>query len=98
MRPREIGTRGGPNLSKRNAKSPPVKEYVPHLLCLLRLKNDQVDQQFKYFLNLLKQLHINESFVEELIQMSKHAKFLKDFLTDKRKFEEVSMLTLSEGC
>lgn len=30
--------------------------------------------------------------------MSKYARFPKDLFTNKRKFEEVSMVTLSKGC
>ena len=57
---------------------------MPGLPYPLRLKKDQVDKQFKCFLDLLKQLHINVPFVEALAQMSKYAKFLKDLLTKKR--------------
>ena len=38
---------------KEKIKTPPVKEYVPHLPYPLRLKKDQVNEQFKCFLDLL---------------------------------------------
>lgn len=42
--------------------------------------------------------HINIPFLEALTQMPRYAMFLKEFLTNKRKLEEVSMVTLSEEC
>ena len=39
---------------KEKIKTPPVKEYVPHLPYPSRLKKDQVNKQFKCFLDLLK--------------------------------------------
>lgn len=83
------------NVEKRTTL--PVKEYVLHLLYPSRLSNDHSDEQFKRFLELLKQLHINVPFAEALSQMLKYTKFLKDLLTNKRKLEEVSTVTLSEG-
>ena len=41
---------------------------------------------------------MNISFVEALQHMPKYAKFLKDLLTNKRKMEELSTVTLSEKC
>lgn len=69
----------------------PVKEYMPVYHTLQALKKDQTDEQFKHFLNLLKQFHINILFVEALSQMLKYAKSLKDLLTNKLKFKEVSI-------
>lgn len=59
--------------------------------------NDHTDEQFKCFLDFLKQLHINIPFVEALSQMPKYTKFLKGLLTNKKMFEEVSRVILSEG-
>ncbi|KAI3744664.1 hypothetical protein L1987_57753 [Smallanthus sonchifolius] len=50
------------------------------------------------FLGLFKQLHINLPFVEALAQMPKYARFLQDILTNKRKLEELSQVTLNEEC
>ncbi|XP_038904346.1 uncharacterized protein LOC120090699 [Benincasa hispida] len=49
----------------------------------LMKKNDE--HQFKHFLELLKQLHINIPLIEALEQMPTYVKFLKDILTKKRK-------------
>jgi hypothetical protein len=63
-----------------------------------RLKKDKDNAQFSKFLELIKQLHINLPFVDALSQMPKYAKFLKDLLTNKRKFEELSTVQLGEEC
>lgn len=47
---------------------------------------------------MFKTLHINVPFVEAFVQMPRFAKFLKELLTNKRKMEEVSFMTLSEEC
>lgn len=87
---------GGATPHVEKSMPPPIKEYAPQLLYPSRLKNDHNDEQFRRFLDLLKQLHINVPFIEVLSQMPKYAKFLKDLLTNKQKLEEVSTVTLSE--
>ena len=47
---------------------------------------------------MLKKLHVNLPFVEAVTKMPKYAKFLKDLLTNKKKLEELSIVTLSEEC
>ena len=42
------------------------KEYQPHLLYPSRLRKDRDDEQYKKFLKLFKQLHINIPLVEAL--------------------------------
>ena len=39
---------------KEKIKTPPIKEYVPHLRYPSKLKKVQVNEQFKRFLDLLK--------------------------------------------
>ena len=53
-------------------------KYVPPPPFPQRLKKYQDDGQFKKFLEMFKQLHINIPFAEALEQMPKYAKFLKD--------------------
>ena len=54
-----------------------------------QLKKDQVDDQFKKFLELFKQLYINLPFVEALSRMPRYTKFLKEWPTNKRKMEKL---------
>jgi len=73
-------------------EAPKEKEVAPppyklKILYPSRLKTDQDNEQYRKFLGIFKQLHINIQFAEALAQMPKYAKFLKDLLTNKRKLE-----------
>ncbi|GJX79283.1 reverse transcriptase domain-containing protein [Tanacetum coccineum] len=46
----------------------------------------------------LKQLDINISFIEALVQIPKYAKYLKSLLTNKSELEEACMETMNERC
>ncbi|KAI3773993.1 hypothetical protein L1987_48534 [Smallanthus sonchifolius] len=76
----------------------PVRDYTPANPYPGRLKKQKMEEQYGMFLGLFKQLHINLPFVEALAQMPKYARFLKDILTNKRKLEELSQVTLNEEC
>ncbi|XP_076897093.1 uncharacterized protein LOC143550301 [Bidens hawaiensis] len=76
----------------------PVKPYVPPIPYPNRLKKEKMEAQYGKFLELFKQLHINIPFIEAISQNPKYAKFLKDALTNKRKLEELSHVTLNEEC
>lgn len=88
---------GGTTLTLEKSVLQMVKGYVLRLPYPSKLKSEHTDKQFKRFLELVKQLHINMPFEEALFQILKYRKFLKDLLTTKRKFEEVSTATSSEG-
>ncbi|XP_062118985.1 uncharacterized protein LOC133832689 [Humulus lupulus] len=64
----------------------------------LRFQKQQQDGQFRRFLDVLKQLHINIRRVEALEQMPNYVKFFKDILTKKRRLGEFEMVALMEGC
>ena len=81
-----------------NSDKPMPKEYKPPVPYPAKLKKDHIDAQFGKFLELFKQLHINLPFVEAISQMPTYAKFLKEFLTNKRKFEDLSTVELNEEC
>ncbi|MCQ7416373.1 retropepsin-like domain-containing protein, partial [Salmonella enterica] len=63
-----------------------------------RLKQKNQDGQFKKFLEVLKQLHINIPLVEALEQMPNYVKFLKDILTKKRRLGEYETVSLTGEC
>ncbi|KAM6554337.1 hypothetical protein CsatB_015099 [Cannabis sativa] len=63
-----------------------------------RFKKQQDDGQFRRFLDVLKQLHINIPLVEALEQMPTYVKFLTDILTKKRRLGEFETVALTEGC
>ncbi|XP_062088469.1 uncharacterized protein LOC133795032 [Humulus lupulus] len=63
-----------------------------------RFQKQQQDGQFRRFLDVLKQLHINIPLVEALEQMPNYVKFFKDILTKKRRLGEFETVALTEGC
>ncbi|KAJ9558375.1 hypothetical protein OSB04_012989 [Centaurea solstitialis] len=63
-----------------------------------RVKPKNVDDQFKKFLDVFKQLHINIPLVEALEQMPSYVKFLKDILNKKRRLGEFETVALTKEC
>ncbi|KAI3807563.1 hypothetical protein L1987_23493 [Smallanthus sonchifolius] len=55
-------------------------------------------KEYGHFLDMFKQLKVNLPFVEVLQHMPKYAKFLKGLLSNKKKLEEVSGVSLGEQC
>ncbi|KAJ9566462.1 hypothetical protein OSB04_002428 [Centaurea solstitialis] len=63
-----------------------------------RLKIQKEEIQFKQFLDIFKQLHINIPLVEAIEQMPNYAKFLKDILSKKKKLTEYKTIALTKEC
>ncbi|KAM6544070.1 hypothetical protein CsatB_008517 [Cannabis sativa] len=82
--------------SQHSAAEKPLQK--PPLPFPQRFKKQQDDGQFRRFLDVLKQLHINIPLVEALEQMPTYVKFLKDILTKKRRLGEIETVALTEGC
>ena len=57
-----------------------------------------MDKQFGRFMNIFKKLHINIPFAEALEQMPGYVKFMKDFLSKKRKLGDFETIALLEEC
>ncbi|XP_038896008.1 uncharacterized protein LOC120084188 [Benincasa hispida] len=81
--------------STSNGGKPEVPLNAPFSRCLMK-KNDE--QQFKCFLELLRQLNINIPLIEALEQMPTYVKFFKDILTKKRRVGENEVITLTQEC
>lgn len=63
-----------------------------------RAKKDKLDSQFSKFLEIFKKLQINIPFADALTQMPNYAKFMKDVLSKKKKFDEHGTIFLTENC
>ncbi|XP_028785018.1 uncharacterized protein LOC114740933 [Neltuma alba] len=63
-----------------------------------RFRKKEEDVQFKKFVDMFKQLHINIPFAEALDQMPKNASFLNDVLSKKKRFGEFETVALTEDC
>ncbi|XP_024023163.1 uncharacterized protein LOC112092116 [Morus notabilis] len=61
-----------------------------------RFQKQQQDKQFKRFLDVLKQLHINIPLVEAFEQIPSYVKFMKDILSKKRRLGEFETVAMTE--
>ncbi|XP_061364095.1 uncharacterized protein LOC133307584 [Gastrolobium bilobum] len=61
-----------------------------------RLQKHKQDTQFRKFLDLLKQLHVNIPFVDALEQIPTYVKFMKEILSRKRRLEEFETVALTQ--
>ena len=86
------------NQAEIEYKPPSVKPYVPHISFPQRLKQNKLDKQFKKFLQVFRQLHINILFVDTLAQIPTYAKFLKKVMSKKRKLEDYETIFMTEEC
>ncbi|XP_076958661.1 uncharacterized protein LOC143634472 [Bidens hawaiensis] len=94
--PSEVHPRVTPESTAQTSE--PVRTYVPPIPYPGRLKKQKMEEQYGKFLELFKQLHINLPFIDALKEMPKYAKFLKEVLSNKKKLEEPSCVTLNEEC
>ncbi|KAK8617986.1 hypothetical protein V6N13_080886 [Hibiscus sabdariffa] len=91
-------TTGESSAESSHAQSGKPEEIRPPSPFPQRLKKQKQDYQFKKFLDILKQVHINLSLVEALQQMPNYAKFLKDMVTRKKRIEEFETAAATETC
>ncbi|XP_024028191.1 LOW QUALITY PROTEIN: uncharacterized protein LOC112093618 [Morus notabilis] len=63
-----------------------------------RFQTQKQDKQFRRFLDVLKQLHINIPLVEAFEQMPNYVKFMKDILSKKRRLGEFETVALAKEC
>ena len=75
-----------------------MRVYQPHIPFPQRLQKSKLDDQFSKFLNMFKKLEINILFAEALAQMPHYAKFMKDIISKKRKFDENGVVSFLVNC
>ncbi|XP_062099158.1 uncharacterized protein LOC133805072 [Humulus lupulus] len=75
-----------------------IKKYQQQLPFPHQFKKQKQDDQFKRLLDVLKKLHISIPLVEALEKMPTYVKFLKEFLTKKRRLGEFETVSLTESC
>ncbi|XP_022032330.1 uncharacterized protein LOC110933414 [Helianthus annuus] len=76
----------------------PVEVYEPIPPYPMRLLNKEQIAQYNGFLEMIKKLHVDIPFLEALAKMPNFAKFLKGLLLNKKKIEDLLIITLSEEC
>ncbi|XP_061361228.1 uncharacterized protein LOC133305110 [Gastrolobium bilobum] len=80
---------------KPNSETPAASKRPPPPFPQ-RLQKQKQDTQFRKFLDLLKQLHVNIPFVEALEQMPTYVKFMKEIVSRKRRLEEFETVALTQ--
>ncbi|XP_015940257.1 uncharacterized protein LOC107465797 [Arachis duranensis] len=75
-----------------------VKPSTPSLPYPQRFNKELKDQQFPKFLDVFKKLEINISLAEALEQMPLYAKFLKELINKKRRWDEKETVMLTQEC
>ncbi|XP_022157452.1 uncharacterized protein LOC111024147 [Momordica charantia] len=83
--------------SKQSKVPAPIADYVPALSFPKRLQKKNQERQFKRFLEVLKQIHINIPLMEALEHMPTYVKF-KDVLTKERRLGEFETVCLTKEC
>ena len=83
---------------KKEVEQTPLREYQPHLAYSEKVRKDEMVEQFKKFLKLFKQQHINIPLVKALFHIPKYVNFLNELLSNNKKFEEVSIAILDKQC
>ena len=79
-------------------KKEEVQAYKPPIPFPQRLQKPKMEEQFSKFLNMFKKIEINFPFTEALAQMPHYAKFMKDILSKKRKFDDEGVVSLTPTC
>ncbi|GKA27209.1 hypothetical protein Tco_0713377, partial [Tanacetum coccineum] len=94
----EVLTKDQPQMTDEPVVRPTSEVQTLPIPFPWRLRKEKEEAQQKKFLENLKQLHINLPFIKALAQVSKYAKFLKGFLTNRARLEEACTITMNERC
>ncbi|XP_070013415.1 uncharacterized protein [Nicotiana sylvestris] len=63
-----------------------------------RLAKYQKEEQYKKFLEMLKQIQVNISLIDGLKKMPGYAKMMKDLMSRKFDFQDLATVTLTQTC
>uniref|UniRef100_A0A1U7XJ40 Uncharacterized protein LOC104239198 n=1 Tax=Nicotiana sylvestris TaxID=4096 RepID=A0A1U7XJ40_NICSY len=63
-----------------------------------RLAKHQKEEQYKKFLEMLKQIQVNIPLIEALKEMPGYAKMMKDLMSQKFNFQDLATVTLTQTC
>ncbi|XP_071699618.1 uncharacterized protein [Rutidosis leptorrhynchoides] len=76
----------------------PLKVYRAPILYPKVLKKDKLQNQYKNFLDMINQISINMPLAKVIRGMPNYGKFLKDLISLKGKYQDVSATFLNEAC
>ncbi|XP_071728044.1 uncharacterized protein [Rutidosis leptorrhynchoides] len=77
------------------ATKPVVKEYQPPLSYPKKQRLEKLEAKKLKFMELIKKVNVNLPFIDVIAGMPKYARFMKDLLTNWKKMESVSPVTLN---
>ncbi|XP_070019349.1 uncharacterized protein [Nicotiana sylvestris] len=63
-----------------------------------RLAKYQKEEQYKKFLEMLKQIQVNILLIDTLKEMPGYAKMMKDLMSQKFDFQDLATVTLTQTC
>ncbi|XP_070035120.1 uncharacterized protein [Nicotiana tomentosiformis] len=63
-----------------------------------RLAKYQKDEQYKKFMEMLKQIQVNIPLIDALREMPGYAKMMKDLMSRKLDFQDLATVTLTQTC
>ncbi|XP_070008019.1 uncharacterized protein [Nicotiana sylvestris] len=63
-----------------------------------RLAKYQKEEQYKKFLEILKQIQVNIPLIDALKEMLGYAKMMKDLMSQKFDFQDLATMTLTQTC
>nr|XP_016483011.1 PREDICTED: uncharacterized protein LOC107803756 [Nicotiana tabacum] len=63
-----------------------------------RLAKYQKDEQYKNFMEMLKQIQVNIPLIDALREMPVYAKMMKDLMSRKFNFQDLATVTLTQTC
>ncbi|GKB45900.1 hypothetical protein Tco_0896653, partial [Tanacetum coccineum] len=98
IEPHDDGVENKSSSIPEKAAHPLVKPQQLSIPFPNRVRKGKEEALQRIFLENLKQLDINISFIEALLQILKYAKYLKSLLTKKSRLEEACTETINERC
>ncbi|GJY79160.1 hypothetical protein Tco_0484961 [Tanacetum coccineum] len=97
-KPHNDGEKNKSSSIRERTTQPLVKPQQSSIPFPNRVRKEKEEALQQNFLENLKQLDINISFIEALVQIPKYAKYLKSLLTNKSRLEEACTETMNERC
>nr|GEW60993.1 reverse transcriptase domain-containing protein [Tanacetum cinerariifolium] len=82
-----------PKPSKETLLPKPYKAKIPHPQ---HLRKEKMEAQYGKFLDMIRAIRINVSFVDVLARMPNYGKFLKELISNKHKIKQISATFLSD--
>ncbi|GJS27057.1 putative reverse transcriptase domain-containing protein [Tanacetum coccineum] len=97
-KPHDDGVENKSSSILKKAAHPLVKPQQSSIPFPNRVRKEKEEALQQKFLENLKQLDINISFIEALLQIPKYVKYLKSLLTNKSRLKEACTETMNERC